>query len=86
MLIHSFVQRFPNDGLFGNVYIGNINYYKEHEAMNKVVNKLNDNQFIGSYTVKSWYHSYYQWLNEARNNSLTCSTGEIFLAITIEEI
>ena len=72
-------QAFPGNGISGNVYIGQIDYYNRKAEMDKIKSALESDPYISEGTVNSWYHHYHDWLMQTHYNELTpsnCTIGQ----------
>ncbi|XP_063234405.1 patched domain-containing protein 3-like isoform X2 [Bacillus rossius redtenbacheri] len=54
-------QYFPEFGQRAGVYLGEINYFKEKENLDKLYMLLKNDPYINSDTVDFWYAAYQEW-------------------------
>ncbi|XP_066910125.1 NPC1-like intracellular cholesterol transporter 1 [Clytia hemisphaerica] len=62
---------FPGNGIPGNVYIGQIDYYNSKEQLDKMKRVLESDDYISQGTMNSWFHHYEEWLVGNYINELT---------------
>nr|KAG5711759.1 hypothetical protein BaRGS_023523 [Batillaria attramentaria] len=53
---------FPDDGVDGNIYCGNIDYFGSKTGFDTVYTKFTDSQYIYNGTTDSWFKSLTDWL------------------------
>lgn len=82
--VFSIYQAFPGSGFPGNVFIGEIDYYNNWEAMDKVKHTLENDPYIAKGSVNSWYHHYHSWLNVNHQEYLIpekCNESKLYTKI-----
>ena len=78
------LQAFPGNGIPGNVYIGQIDYFNSKEQMDKLKKVLENDDYISQGTVNSWFHHFEEWLFQNYKNEMlpaNCTLGN-FCAVT----
>jgi len=71
---------FPNNGIGSHAFTGEIDYYNEYLAMDKIVTSLAADPYVAKGSIYSWYTFYHQWLNATQyplNRTELCQTNVV---------
>ncbi|XP_012258315.2 patched domain-containing protein 3-like [Athalia rosae] len=55
-------EHFPKYGKRAGIYLGGVDYYKDHEALVNLTDALNMNPYINNQTIDCWFIAYDKWL------------------------
>lgn len=62
-------EHFPKYGKRAGIYFGNVDYYKDHQALVNLTEALQKNPFVNNQTVDCWFIAYDKWLQHTNKGN-----------------